>query len=477
MSIRAYTKIFMLVFALLVSPSFVHAQTFVPENNEFVSAVIMQPDTHKILWSFKPDTPHPAASLSKLATALAFLDSNPSWDKLVKLSSVDEVGGGRLRVADGAMVSLRDLFYSALTSSANNAAMALGRLGSSSMAAFVAQMNAEAKRVGATHSVFYEPAGINPKNTVTAYDVARLAEAVFKNQIAHSASTISQYAFTVRNTGEYHVIQNTNKPFLQDPDVWLLGGKTGFLYESKYNLVAELEPLVQGKPDPSRKVIVVVLGSDTYDKSFNSIKKMSQWAWDHPELFATSIAQDALSKTLVYGSRDQDVRTLQEWLAKDEGIYPEALVTGYFGTLTLQAVQRFQLKYGVVKYSSDTGYGIVGPATRAKVYEFAVGGAQPATKADPAQVSVQSVPSKIQQTLVYGQVNDQVRYLQSVLKNDKAVYPEGIESGLFGPLTLQAVQRFQLKYGVVKSSSDTGYGIVGPATRAKLQEFAANQNA
>ena len=27
-----------------------------------------------------------------------------------------------------------------------------------------------------------------------------------------------------------------------------------------------------------------------------------------------------------------------------------------------------------------------------------------------------------------------------------------------------------MKYGVVKSASDVGYGLVGPATRAKLQE-------
>lgn len=477
MRVRIYSKIIFAFFLLFMSPSFVHAQTFVPEENEFVSAVILQPKTHKILWSFKPDKAHPAASLSKLATALAFMDSNPSWDRIATLSSVDEVGGGRLRIADGGTLSLRDLFYSALTASANNAAMALGRVGAKDMATFVARMNEEAKRVGATHSVFYEPSGMNSNNTTTAYDVALLAEAVFKNQIAHSASTIGQYAFTVRNTGEYHVIQNTNKPFLQDPDVWLVGGKTGFLYESKYNLVADLEPLVNGKPDPSREVIVVVLGSDTYDKSFSSIKKMSSWAWEHPELFAKPIAENELNKTLVYGAKDADVRTLQEWLAKDEEVYPEALVTGYFGPMTLRAVQRFQLKYGVVGSSSDHGYGVAGPATRAKLYEFVVGGAKPLEGVTPKPTTAEANPFKIQETLVYGQTNDQVRYLQSLLKGDKAIYPEGIVSGLFGPLTLEAVQRFQLKYGVVQSTRDQGYGVVGPATRAKLLEFAANQNA
>jgi hypothetical protein len=60
------------------------------------------------------------------------------------------------------------------------------------------------------------------------------------------------------------------------------------------------------------------------------------------------------------------VRYLQEFLGEDNAIYPEGRVTGYFGTLTLQAVQRFQKKYGISK-AGDTGYGYVGTMTRAKL--------------------------------------------------------------------------------------------------------------
>lgn len=53
-------------------------------------------------------------------------------------------------------------------------------------------------------------------------------------------------------------------------------------------------------------------------------------------------------------------------------MYPEKLVTGYFGPLTLKAVQRFQTKYGIVSSGSPstTGYGRVGPRTRAKLNEL-----------------------------------------------------------------------------------------------------------
>jgi peptidoglycan hydrolase-like protein with peptidoglycan-binding domain len=60
------------------------------------------------------------------------------------------------------------------------------------------------------------------------------------------------------------------------------------------------------------------------------------------------------------------VRNLQTFLAENPAIYPQGEVTGYFGTLTLKAVQRFQSKYGIAK-PGERVYGYVGPATRAKL--------------------------------------------------------------------------------------------------------------
>lgn len=79
---------------------------------------------------------------------------------------------------------------------------------------------------------------------------------------------------------------------------------------------------------------------------------------------ATAEAKDIspfYTKNLYYGLKDLQVRELQQDLAKDSEIYPEKLVTGYFGNLTFGAVKRFQSKYGI----RQTGY--VGPLTRAKL--------------------------------------------------------------------------------------------------------------
>lgn len=58
-------------------------------------------------------------------------------------------------------------------------------------------------------------------------------------------------------------------------------------------------------------------------------------------------------------------------LAEDAAIYPEGKVTGYYGTLTQAAVERFQVKYQIVSSGTPetTGYGQVGPTTRNKLNE------------------------------------------------------------------------------------------------------------
>jgi peptidoglycan hydrolase-like protein with peptidoglycan-binding domain len=66
--------------------------------------------------------------------------------------------------------------------------------------------------------------------------------------------------------------------------------------------------------------------------------------------------------------KSNQVSTLQQWLSQDKDIYPEGTVSGYYGSLTEKAVQKFQEKYGIAG-PGEEGYGVVGPKTRSKLSE------------------------------------------------------------------------------------------------------------
>jgi len=90
------------------------------------------------------------------------------------------------------------------------------------------------------------------------------------------------------------------------------------------------------------------------------------------EIKTTTTGSTSFTRNLKVGSQGADVTALQQFLL-DEGVYPEGLITGYFGNLTKGAVIRFQDKYAEdiltpVGLSSGTGY--FGPSTRVKMNEL-----------------------------------------------------------------------------------------------------------
>src|SRR3989338_8293952 len=71
-----------------------------------------------------------------------------------------------------------------------------------------------------------------------------------------------------------------------------------------------------------------------------------------------------IKRSLGRGMSGADVTLLQQILAGDKKIYPEGLVTGYYGALTEKAVKQFQKKYNISQV------GIVGPMTLGKLTQI-----------------------------------------------------------------------------------------------------------
>ncbi|MEO5928199.1 MAG: serine hydrolase [Patescibacteria group bacterium] len=266
--------------AKAVSPAMISgAHAYSRSSNEFAAAIVVDQRSGEVLYEYHADDARSAASLTKLMGALVFIDHSPDWNKIVDIRAQDEVGGGRLRVASGATLRVIDLLYSSITASANNAAVALARVTGIGQATFVKEMNAKAKALGLAHSSFVDSSGMDPKNITTARDMAALATAAFNVDPIRKVATTGSYTFKVRNTGEMHKIKNTNDILTSSAydGYYVTGGKTGFLYESMYNLAVRVRPSTDKASD--RQLMVVVLGSPTREASFKTGTSLANWAW------------------------------------------------------------------------------------------------------------------------------------------------------------------------------------------------------
>ena len=119
----------------------------------------------------------PIASITKLMTALVFLDHNPGWETAVTVTAEDQRVGGIVYLVPGETVTVRDLFSLMLVASANEAAVALAR--STGLENFVAAMNQKALGLGMHQSQFTDETGLDAGNVASPHDLASLAQAAF----------------------------------------------------------------------------------------------------------------------------------------------------------------------------------------------------------------------------------------------------------------------------------------------------------
>lgn len=237
------------------------------------SAMVIDKNTGLILWQKNPAYKRPLASITKLLTALVFLDHNPGWDKPVTITAGDYRQGGRTYIYAGEKISLTDLFNIALVASANSATVALARATGLTEEGFVSAMNAKTRELGMKDSVFVEPTGLDPQNMATAADIIKLAQAAFGRPEIQQATTAAEYHLKVLNNSRTYIFKNTDK--LLASYLNIQAGKTGYLDEAGYCLVSEV------LNHKGHGVLISVLGSATDADRFQDLKVLAQWAFDN----------------------------------------------------------------------------------------------------------------------------------------------------------------------------------------------------
>ncbi|MDP9928779.1 D-alanyl-D-alanine endopeptidase (penicillin-binding protein 7) [Variovorax paradoxus] len=232
-------------------------------------ALVIDQDTHEVLFSKNDHAVLPIASLTKLMTGLLISEARLPNDELITITQddVDTEKGSRSRLTVGTTLSRGELLHLALMSSENRAAHALGRTYPGGLATFVSIMNAKAKMLGMKDTRYVEPTGLSSHNQSSAQDLALLVNAAYSDATVRSLSTSPEYQVEVGN----RVLQfNTTNRLVKSPD-WEIGvQKTGYISEAGQCLVMQAK--VAG-----RKLIMVFLDSAGKFSRIADAERVRRW--------------------------------------------------------------------------------------------------------------------------------------------------------------------------------------------------------
>jgi D-alanyl-D-alanine carboxypeptidase (penicillin-binding protein 5/6) len=239
------------------------------------AVVILDARTGQLLYAYHPEYRVQPASLAKIMTfdlALKAMRSGALSPHTLVTIGMDawkialNPQDSRMFLEVGQKVPMRDLLIGLMVPSGDDAAVAVADAVAGSQRAFVAAMNAEARRLGLTHTHFANASGLGaPGQYTTAMDMAILARHVVRTYPDYWRYTDVEY-FTWNGIRQ----RNFNRLVGVDPTV--LGLKSGHLTGPNFHLVttARQGPLY---------LIGVVLGAPTLEASASESQVLLHWAF------------------------------------------------------------------------------------------------------------------------------------------------------------------------------------------------------
>ena len=232
------------------------------------------------------------ASVTKIMTAhlvLKYAEGHPeALDEIITFSKrADQTSGSTSAVREGEKLPVRELLYGLMLPSGNDASVAFaehfGALirpdeDGTSYDRFIAEMNAEAERLGMKNTGYKNPHGLTAKGHVTtAWDMTLLAREAMKHPLLREIVSTRQHVYTVSSVVGYErevVWNNTNRLLGYEG---YLGVKTGTTGAAGACLVACGER-------NGRETFGVVLGSSCSDARYSDMRNLFRYVWSmNPE--------------------------------------------------------------------------------------------------------------------------------------------------------------------------------------------------
>jgi D-alanyl-D-alanine carboxypeptidase (penicillin-binding protein 5/6) len=242
-----------------------------PQTTPARAAIVIDLTSGAVLLEKNANAPIPPASMSKLMTLEIVFDALDTGRlSLADTFRISErsaaMGGSKMFIRSGEVVSVENLLRGVIIQSGNDAALALAEAISGTEEAFATLMTQRAADIGLTSSHFANATGWpDPQHRMSPRDLATLAERIITRYPKHYAM-FSETEFTWDG-----IIQRNRNPLL-GAGIGADGLKTGHTEEAGYGLVASAK---RGE----RRILLVVTGLESSRQRSQEAERLINWAF------------------------------------------------------------------------------------------------------------------------------------------------------------------------------------------------------
>lgn len=179
-------------------------------NTSAKAATLYEPITKTFLYTKNADEKLKMASTTKIMTALVAIEHLDLDEVIYVPKECVGIEGSSIYLEEGDTLTVRDLLYSLLLQSANDAAEVLATRVAGDIFSFSCLMNKKAQELGLYSTSFENPHGLDSdEHYTTAHDMALLAAAALENDVF--CRIVSTYKYTFHLSDKLRCLVNHNK--------------------------------------------------------------------------------------------------------------------------------------------------------------------------------------------------------------------------------------------------------------------------
>lgn len=267
------------------------------------SAILVDFNTGKVLYSKNENEPLAMASMTKVMSMLLIMekidDGSLKYDDIVEISTESSsMGGSQIFLNPGDKYKVVDLLKGVAMASANDAVVALAEKTYGSKEHFIEAMNKKAESLGLKNTHFVNVHGLDEEGHYSsAYDMSVMARELLKHEKILDFTRVYEEYLTKPDGSQIWLV-NTNKlvRFYDGVD----GLKTGFTQKAGYCLTAT------GKKNNLR-LISVVMGEESIEKRSSDTVKLLNYGFNTFKVNLIKNKSEILGKVNVQKGKKENV--------------------------------------------------------------------------------------------------------------------------------------------------------------------------